>query len=56
MTEALTNGELDGAPILHAESVNAWRGWLEALGRTSGPVWLVVRHLDSPTPGVRFQD
>jgi uncharacterized protein YdeI (YjbR/CyaY-like superfamily) len=56
VSEATTNGELDGVPILDARSVAEWRGWLEAQGRTSGPVWLVVRHLDSRTPGVHFQE
>jgi uncharacterized protein YdeI (YjbR/CyaY-like superfamily) len=43
-------------PMLDVPSVDAWRAWLDEHGRTSGPVWLVVRRLDSPTPGVHFEE
>jgi uncharacterized protein YdeI (YjbR/CyaY-like superfamily) len=56
MAEARENGSLDGVPTLYADSVAAWRGWLEAHGRTSGPIWLTVHHLDSSTPSVHFQE
>jgi uncharacterized protein YdeI (YjbR/CyaY-like superfamily) len=40
----------------YAESVDAWRAWLEEHCRTAESVWLIVHHRKSTTPSVHFHE
>lgn len=56
MAAATEQETVEGHPALYADSVQAWRDWLEANGRTSPSIWLIVHHLDSDIPSVHFQE
>jgi uncharacterized protein YdeI (YjbR/CyaY-like superfamily) len=40
----------------YAESVDAWRAWLEEHSHTAESVWLIVHHRKSKIPSVHFHE
>lgn len=45
-----------GANTVHAADRARWRAWLQDNCASAQEVWLVLQHVDSPTPSVRHRD